>query len=121
MSRSSRLVAAVIVLGSLGGLGVLFADRVDASLTAKQQAAQPVEIEAPRVRTEPLGRHATEAQVRFTGTLRAVRRVDVVPEIAGRIEKLDVAVGDRVKADWWLPGPAAVREWLGQLASSVSA
>lgn len=38
-----------------------------------------------------------------------------------RFDGLAVAVGDRVKADWWLPGPAAVREWLGQLASSVSA
>jgi trehalose 6-phosphate phosphatase len=33
---------------------------------------------------------------------------------------LAVAVGDRVKADWWLPGPAAVREWLGLLAAPVS-
>jgi len=97
MSRSSRLIAAVIVLGSLGGLGVVFADRVDASLAAKEQAAKPVEIEAPRVRTEPLGRHALAAEVRFTGTLRAVRRVDVVPEIGGRIDDLKVTVGDRVE------------------------
>jgi len=37
-----------------------------------------------------------------------------------RFDGLAVAVGDRVKADWWLPGPAAVREWLGQLATSVN-
>jgi RND family efflux transporter MFP subunit len=97
MSRSTRLIAAVVVLGSLGGLGVVFAERVDASLTAKEQAAVPVEIDAPRVRTEPLRRHELEAQVRFTGTLRAVRRVDVVPEIAGRIEDVKVEVGDRVE------------------------
>jgi trehalose 6-phosphate phosphatase len=28
-----------------------------------------------------------------------------------------IAVGPRVKSEWWLPGPAAVREWLGQLAA----
>lgn len=96
MSRSSRLVMAVVVLGSLGGLGVVFADRVEASLEAKRLAEVPVEIDAPRVRTEPLGRHVIEAEVRFTGTLRAVRRVDVVPEIGGRIEDVKVTVGDVV-------------------------
>jgi len=25
-----------------------------------------------------------------------------------------------VKSEWWLPGPAAVREWLGQLAGEVT-
>ena len=35
-----------------------------------------------------------------------------------RFGGLAVAVGDRVKADWWLPGPAAVRKWLAQLAAS---
>ena len=82
MSRSKGLIIAVLVLGSLGGLGVVFADRVEASLEAKRLAEVPVEIDAPRVRTEPLGRHELAAEVRFTGTLRAVRRVDVVPEIA---------------------------------------
>jgi RND family efflux transporter MFP subunit len=97
MSRSSRLILAVVVLGSLGGLGLLFADRVDASLEARRQAEVPVEIDAPRVRTQPLARHALDARVSFTGTLRAVRRVDVVPEIPGRIEKVEITVGDRVE------------------------
>jgi len=34
-----------------------------------------------------------------------------------RFDGLAVAVGPRVKAEWWLPGPAAVRQWLGQLAT----
>lgn len=88
---------AVVVLGSLGGLGVVFAQRVDESVEARRQAEVPVEIDAPRVRTEPLRRHALAAEVRFTGTLRAIRRVDVVPEIGGRIEETFVEVGDRVK------------------------
>lgn len=96
MSRSKGWIMAVVVLGSLAGLGVVFADRVEASLEAKRLAAVPVEIDAPRVRTEPLGRHVIEAEVRFTGTLRAVRRVDVMPEIGGRIEDVKVTVGDVV-------------------------
>ena len=44
------------------------------------------------------------------GGFAAVRRFDGLP----------IAVGSRVKAEWWLPGPTAVRQWLGQLASSVS-
>jgi trehalose 6-phosphate phosphatase len=35
---------------------------------------------------------------------------------ARRFAGLAIAVGPRVKAEWWLPGPAAVRRWLGQLA-----
>lgn len=92
-----KLITAVVILGSLGGLGVVFADRVDSSLEAQERAQQPVEVDAPRVRTEPLARHVLEAEVRFTGTLRAIRRVDVVPEIGGRIEQLEVEVGDRVE------------------------
>jgi trehalose 6-phosphate phosphatase len=36
-----------------------------------------------------------------------------------RFEGLAVAVGPRVKAEWWLPGPVAVRQWLEQLATTV--
>jgi len=35
-----------------------------------------------------------------------------------RFEGLAIAVGPRVKSEWWLPGPAAVRSWLEQLADS---
>jgi trehalose 6-phosphate phosphatase len=38
-----------------------------------------------------------------------------------RFDGLAVAVGPRVQAEWWLPGPAAVRKWLGQLASGAIA
>jgi RND family efflux transporter MFP subunit len=96
MSRSTRLILAVVTLGGLGGLGLLFADRVQAARQARAQAELPVAIEPPRVRVQPLARHAIEGQVSFTGSLRAVRRVDVVPEIGGRIEDVLVEVGDPV-------------------------
>lgn len=37
-----------------------------------------------------------------------------------RFDGLAIAVGPRVKSDWWLPGPAAVREWLERLATGVT-
>jgi trehalose 6-phosphate phosphatase len=37
-----------------------------------------------------------------------------------RFDGIAIAVGSRVKAEWWLPGPAAVRQWLGQLAPAVN-
>jgi trehalose 6-phosphate phosphatase len=40
------------------------------------------------------------------GGFAAVRRFDGLP----------IAVGPRVKAEWWLPGPVAVRHWLELLA-----
>src|SRR5262245_55524430 len=36
-----------------------------------------------------------------------------------RLEGLAIAVGPRVQSEWWLPGPAAVREWLGHLAGTA--
>jgi trehalose 6-phosphate phosphatase len=36
-----------------------------------------------------------------------------------RFDGLAVAVGSRVKAEWWLPGPAAVRQWLAELTTAV--
>jgi len=32
-----------------------------------------------------------------------------------RFQGMAIAVGPRVKSDWWLPGPGAVRHWLEQL------
>jgi trehalose 6-phosphate phosphatase len=37
-----------------------------------------------------------------------------------RLDGLAIAVGPRVKSEWWLPGPAAVRQWLEQLAGLAS-
>jgi trehalose 6-phosphate phosphatase len=38
-----------------------------------------------------------------------------------RFDGIAIAVGPRVKSEWWLPGPAAVRQWLVQLAAAVPA
>jgi trehalose 6-phosphate phosphatase len=35
-----------------------------------------------------------------------------------RHDGMAIAVGSRVKSEWWLPGPAAVRGWLGRLSES---
>ena len=34
-----------------------------------------------------------------------------------RFGGMAIAVGPRVQSEWWLPGPAAVRQWLGELAA----
>jgi trehalose 6-phosphate phosphatase len=34
-----------------------------------------------------------------------------------RFNGVAIAVGPRVHSEWWLPGPAAVRQWLGELAA----
>jgi trehalose-6-phosphatase len=39
-------------------------------------------------------------------------------EAVRRFEGLAIAVGPRVKSEWWLPGPAAVHRWLEQLVSA---
>jgi trehalose 6-phosphate phosphatase len=42
-------------------------------------------------------------------------------EAVRRFDGLAIAVGPRVKAEWWLPDPPAVHQWLGQLATVVFA
>jgi trehalose 6-phosphate phosphatase len=37
-----------------------------------------------------------------------------------RFDGLAIAVGPRVKSEWWLPGPKAVHRWLEQLADRVA-
>jgi len=39
-------------------------------------------------------------------------------EAVRRFDGLAIAVGPRVKSEWWLPGPPAVRDWLGRLVSA---
>jgi len=39
-------------------------------------------------------------------------------EAVRRFEGLAIAVGPRVKSEWWLPGPVAVRDWLARLVTS---
>jgi len=39
-------------------------------------------------------------------------------EAVRRAGGMAIAVGPRVRSEWWLPGPAAVRRWLVQLAGS---
>jgi trehalose 6-phosphate phosphatase len=36
-----------------------------------------------------------------------------------RFDGLAIAVGPRVKSEWWLPDPSAVRQWLVQLAGTA--
>ena len=38
-----------------------------------------------------------------------------------RYDGLAIAVGPRVKSEWWLPGPVAVRQWLEQLLAQCGA
>lgn len=99
MSGAGKIVFGTLVVGSLVGLGVLFADRIESAVEARRAAEQPVEVQPPRVRTEPLARRVLESKVTFTGTLQAVQRVDVIPEIGGRIEDVKVAIGDHVERD----------------------
>ena len=42
-------------------------------------------------------------------------------EAVRRFDGLAIAVGPRVKAEWWLPDPPSVHQWLVQLAAVVSA
>ena len=49
MSRSTKIVVVTLVVGSLAGLGVTFAARIESAVEARREAEKPVEVE-PRYR-----------------------------------------------------------------------
>lgn len=76
----------------------------------------------PAVYTKDSAVTAFMAEAPFTGRMPIFIGDDITDyggfEAVRRAGGMAVAVGSRVKSEWWLPGPPAVRRWLGQLAET---
>ncbi len=103
LRREAALLAAPLVpdFAVLDGHAVI---EIKPALHTKDSAVSAFMVEPPFAGRTPV--YLGDDQTDYGG-FAAVRRH------AG----IAIAVGPRVSADWWLPGPAAVRTWLEQLAS----
>lgn len=85
------LTAFLIVLLGLAGLLYWKVVRVQAAIAAHSSEPPPIEVVASEVTSTTLPR-----SLNSIGTLRAVRAVDIAPEVAGRIVSVNFEAGQRV-------------------------
>jgi multidrug efflux pump subunit AcrA (membrane-fusion protein) len=83
------------VVAAIGLLGVVGWRVTEARAKQASQVARPVDL--PVVRTTRVERTDLRETLTFTGNIRARNEVDIFPKVAGRIEELHAAVGDKVR------------------------
>jgi HlyD family secretion protein len=77
------------------GISLLLVALVVANLAFRREAGKPVTVESVQ-------RRDLESMVTASGTIQAKRTVEISADVAGRITKLDVDEGQRVKAGQFL-------------------
>lgn len=83
--RTTFIAAAVIMTVSCGN-------------NANKKAQQaPVEVQAPSVSVQQVFKQDVPQDATYTSTVQAYVKNNIVPQTAGRITKINVEVGDRVK------------------------
>lgn len=94
-SRRRRIavlvVAFLVVVSGLSGLVVWKVARVYAAIAAHSHERPPIEVAAIKVTPSRL-----PTSIDSIGTLRAIRIVDVAPEVAGRIVSIDFEAGQKI-------------------------
>jgi RND family efflux transporter MFP subunit len=94
MARASRWGALLLLLAGLGWIGWAVAGRLsspgEGGRTSSGQAPAPVEV-------APIERGPIELRRAFSGTLEPRERVVVAPKVGGRVERIEVNLGDPVK------------------------
>ncbi|AGA34559.1 Secretion protein HlyD [Thioalkalivibrio nitratireducens DSM 14787] len=89
----TRLLLAFVTLAALAGAGIFWwLEREPEPAGARPAAAaRPVAVETVAVQTRDLVR-----ELFLTGSLEASRRIEVMPRLGGRIERIPVEIGDTV-------------------------
>jgi RND family efflux transporter MFP subunit len=93
-----KLLIILLVIGTLGGLAVLIMQRAEKVQTARAEQAKPVILPKVSVKVSAAVARDFANVVEVTGEVRAKRVVQVYPKLGGRIEAMDVALGQRVAA-----------------------
>ena len=83
--RTTLIAAAVILTAGCG------------NNENKQTKQEPVEIQAPSVAVQKVFKKDVPQDATYTSTVQAYVKNNIVPQTAGRITKVNVEVGDRVK------------------------
>lgn len=92
----NKWIVIIVSLGILGGIGVLIAQRADKVTAARAEQQKPVVLPKTAVRVVQAERRDFAQVIEATGEVRAKRVVQVFPKLGGRIEALEVALGDKV-------------------------
>lgn len=91
-----RAVGTIVTLAVIGGLALAIVWRLgqieEQGEGPRGGASGPVPVEVANIEVGPIADRRV-----FSGTLAANRRFAVAPKVAGRIERLEVNLGDRVK------------------------
>jgi RND family efflux transporter MFP subunit len=90
-----RFIVTLVILVGLGFLGWQIYEKASASRKGfkRKRGSAPVAVEV-----SPVKKTSIREMGNFTGSLYPVSEFVVAPKIAGRVEKLLVHIGDRVKA-----------------------
>ena len=88
------LVLGLVVVLVGGGIAIIGRQRgASSGAAARTTAAQ-----TPLVKVYTVKRASTDSPATYSGDVRAVEQVRLVPKVSGRVDELRVAVGDAVKA-----------------------
>lgn len=93
MKRITVVVAVLLLLGFVGW-------RIWQKLAGEREAAQPRQARGATVAVvvEPVRRQTIRDVRAFTGTIEPKTQFVVAPKVAGRLEKLEVNIGDEIKS-----------------------
>ena len=82
----------IIIVGFIGYRGYKVYEKGQIKEVLVQEKTKPVEIEV--VKTTPFKKFLP-----FTGDIKGIEEVDVFPKVSGKLEKIKVQEGDRVRKD----------------------
>ncbi|MDX1605672.1 MAG: efflux RND transporter periplasmic adaptor subunit, partial [Candidatus Competibacterales bacterium] len=95
MSRTARWTSAVLIAALAATGALLLRDQGDSRSAA--QRPRPAAAGAVAVAVAPVETGSIVDRREFTGTLQAAEEFTVAPKIGGRIERVHVDIGDRVR------------------------
>lgn len=91
-----KWIIIVLVLGGLGALGMLIAQRAGKVQEAREEHQKPVVLPPPAVAVERAVARDFVSEIEVSGEVRAKRSVLVFAKIGGRIEEMLIGLGDPV-------------------------
>jgi len=96
MKIVKRIIAVVVALAVLGGIGMLIMKRASKVMETREGYKTPVVVPPPAVTTTPVAPHDFITTIDVSGEVRPLRVVQVFPKVGGRIESLNVELGKPV-------------------------
>lgn len=91
-----KIVGIVVVLAVLGGIGMLIMQRAGKVMETREGYKQPVPVLPAAVKTDKVKPHDFVETIEVSGEVRPKRVVNVFPKVGGRVEELNVTLGQPI-------------------------